>query len=124
MTKKLGYINTISQYIRAKERGMSMEEIQKQCCMDEATVYTWELSYQCYLKRLPLDKAIQIIQAGEIEGLCEDIALLKKQKQIYKKHWLDLCDKILAEFDKDGWCRLVMTREKALEMKNIFEELD
>ncbi|MDF2985775.1 MAG: hypothetical protein K0R50_1285 [Eubacterium sp.] len=54
---------------------------------------------------------------------CDEIEILKAEKEVYRKYWLELCDKILAEIDKDGWCRLSMTREEALEMKKIFENL-
>lgn len=49
---------------------------------------------------------------------------LREEKQVYKEHWIDLANKIIAEIDKDGWCRLSMTKEEALEMKKIFETLE
>lgn len=40
-----------------------MEEIQDHHYLSEGTVYTLELAYQCYLKRIPLDAAIEIIKS-------------------------------------------------------------
>jgi len=58
----------------------------------------------------------------EATELCSDeIKTLKAEKEVYKKHWLDLCDKIIAEIDKDGWYRLVMTRDEVVKMKALFE---
>lgn len=54
---------------------------------------------------------------------CDEIETLRAEKEIYRKYWLELCEKILNELDKDGWCRLSMTREEAIEMKKIFEDL-
>lgn len=48
---------------------------------------------------------------------------IKAKNEVYRKYWLELCDKILNEIDKDGWCRLIMTKEKAKEMREIFKEL-
>lgn len=45
----------------------------------------------------------------------------EKENEVYRKHWLDLCDKIIAENDKDGMRRLVVSRADAIEMKKIFE---
>lgn len=56
--------------------------------------------------------------------LLKTIERLIAEKEIYRKHWLDLCDKIIAEIDKDGWCRLSMTKDEAFKMKKIFEGLD
>lgn len=57
-------IYSINQYIKTRQRGYTVDDIQKHCCIDEATAYTWELGYQCYLKKLPLDKAIEIIKSS------------------------------------------------------------
>jgi hypothetical protein len=54
---------TIEKYLKMRNDGKSLEEIQKENYLSEGTVYTLELGYQCYLKRLPLDKAIEIIQS-------------------------------------------------------------
>lgn len=53
---------TIEAYLKMRNNGKSLEEIQKQKALSEGTVYTLELGYQCYLKKLSLDKAIEIIQ--------------------------------------------------------------
>ncbi|UPI13221.1 hypothetical protein [Bacillus phage SBSphiJ6] len=53
---------TIEQYLKYRKRGDSMEEVQDQHHLSEGTVYTLELAYQCYLKRIPLDAAIEIIK--------------------------------------------------------------
>lgn len=51
----------------------------------------------------------------------KDIEKLKQQKDIYKKHWIKQLDAMLSEFDKDGWCRLVMKKEDVLQMKKEIE---
>lgn len=53
---------TIEVYIKRRNKGQPLEEIQKEVVLSEGTVWTLELGYQCYLKRLPLDQAIEIIQ--------------------------------------------------------------
>ncbi|UPI11971.1 hypothetical protein [Bacillus phage SBSphiJ3] len=53
---------TIEQYLKYRKRGDSMEEVQDHHHLSEGTVYTLELAYQCYLKRIPLDAAIEIIK--------------------------------------------------------------
>lgn len=55
---------TIEKYLKMRDNGQSMENIQDAHSLSEGTVYTFELGYQCYLKRLPLDKAITIIKAN------------------------------------------------------------
>ncbi|MEK4247124.1 hypothetical protein MKZ20_17645 [Psychrobacillus sp. FSL K6-2684] len=54
---------TIETYLRMRDNGKAIEEIQKEEYLSEGTVYTLELGYQCYLKKLPLDKAIEIIRS-------------------------------------------------------------
>lgn len=54
---------TIETYIRKRKNGASIESIQSNASLSEGTVYTLELGYQCYLKKIPLDRAIQIIKA-------------------------------------------------------------
>lgn len=56
---------TIEKYLKMRDSGKTLEDIQKESCLSEGTVYTLELGYQCYLKKLPLDKAIQIIKNHE-----------------------------------------------------------
>ena len=53
---------TIEVYLKLRNNGKSLKEIQKENALSEGTVYTLELGYQCYLKKLNLDKAIEIIQ--------------------------------------------------------------
>ncbi|CAM3732938.1 hypothetical protein [Mesobacillus zeae] len=53
---------TIEVYLKMRNNGKSLEEIQKENALSEGTAYTLELGYQCYLKKLSLDKAIKIIQ--------------------------------------------------------------
>ncbi|MEN2464932.1 hypothetical protein [Ornithinibacillus sp. JPR2-1] len=54
----------IEKYLKMRERGKSIEEIQSENHLSEGTVYTLELGYQCYLKKIPLDKAIKVIQGA------------------------------------------------------------
>ncbi|AGY47478.1 hypothetical protein BSP10_117 [Bacillus phage BSP10] len=54
---------TIESYIvKRSTRDMTMEEIQEEYSLSEGTVYTLELGYQCYLKSIPLDRAIKVIK--------------------------------------------------------------
>ncbi|MEM5028948.1 hypothetical protein WKH33_08010 [Priestia sp. WB3] len=58
---------TIEVYLKMRNNGKTLEEIQQDKALSEATVYTLELGYQCFLKRLPLDKAIEIIKGVKHE---------------------------------------------------------
>lgn len=49
-------------YLKHRDKGNTLEEIKQEHALSDATVYTLELGYQCYLKKLPLDRAIEIIQ--------------------------------------------------------------
>lgn len=55
---------TIEQYLKMRNNGLSLEDIQAEKWLSEGTVYILELGYQCYLKQLPLDKAIAIIKSN------------------------------------------------------------
>lgn len=58
----------IEHYLNARESGLKMEEIQKKFALSEATVYCWEIGYQCYLKRLPLDKCLELLKMYKRKG--------------------------------------------------------
>jgi len=61
---------TIEQYLKLRDKGNTLDQIQKNHYLSEGTVWTLELGYQCYLKKLPLDKAVKIIKEhNEIPGL-------------------------------------------------------
>ncbi|MGE7924751.1 hypothetical protein ACQKND_16430 [Viridibacillus arvi] len=53
---------TIEQYLKLRDNGLSLEEIQDEQSLSEGTVWTLELGYQCYTRQIPLDQAISIIQ--------------------------------------------------------------
>lgn len=53
---------TIEQYIKRRDNGQSLVEIQKDKLLSEASIWSLELGYQCYLLKLPLDEAISIIK--------------------------------------------------------------
>lgn len=53
---------TIEEYLKRRDNGQTLEEIQEETLLSEGTVWTLELGYQCYLRKLPLDKAISIVQ--------------------------------------------------------------
>lgn len=53
---------TIERYIKKRDGGWSLEEIQNEHSLSEGTVYTLELGYQCYLRKLSLVDAIDIIR--------------------------------------------------------------
>ena len=52
---------TIEKYLKLRDNGRSLEGIQYEHSLSEGTVYTLELGYQCYLKKLPLDEAIDLV---------------------------------------------------------------
>ncbi len=56
---------SIEHYIAVRESGLTMERIQKKFFLSEANVWTFELGYQCYLKKILLDKAVGIICSYE-----------------------------------------------------------
>lgn len=66
---------------------------------------------------------IILYDLNEIRLYLSDCAIKNSEtiNEIYKKHWLNLCNQILVEIDEDGWCRLVITKENALKMKIQFE---
>lgn len=49
---------------------------------------------------------------------------LKEKNTILLNFFGVLLDDILKEVDKDGWCRLVIKKEKALDIKERIKELD
>lgn len=53
---------TIEKYLKMRDKGLSLENVMWEHSLSEATAYTLELGYQCYLKKLPLDMAIKLIQ--------------------------------------------------------------
>lgn len=53
---------TIEEYLKRRDNGQSLEEIQKEKYLSESTVWTLELGYQCYLRKLPLNKAVSFIK--------------------------------------------------------------
>ncbi|WP_214482925.1 hypothetical protein [Bacillus sp. SM2101] len=57
---------TIEQYIKHRRNGKEIEEIKEENLLSEETTLTFELGYQCYLKKLPLDRAISFIQKIQI----------------------------------------------------------
>jgi cell division protein FtsB len=44
--------------------------------------------------------------------------------ELLRKNWISLARQILAEHDRDGWCRLVVPKESAQNMLNVLEEKD
>ena len=57
---------TIEVYLKMRNNGKTLSEIQQEKALSEGTVYTLELGYQCYLKRLPLDRAIEIVKGVSV----------------------------------------------------------
>lgn len=49
-------------YLKLRNNGKDLEEIQQENYLSESTVWTFELGYQCYLKNIALDDAIEIIK--------------------------------------------------------------
>lgn len=52
---------TIERYIKERENEKTLDDIQEENRLSEATAWTFELSYQCYLKKVSLDKATLIV---------------------------------------------------------------
>lgn len=48
-------------------------------------------------------------------------SMLEQINDIYKSHWEELCNQMLAEIEKDGYCRLVVTEEQIREMMSILD---
>lgn len=55
---------TIESYTKMRDGGKGLGDIQYKYNLSDATAWTLELGYQCYLKNLPLEKAIEIIRYG------------------------------------------------------------
>ncbi|MEK5071739.1 hypothetical protein [Sporosarcina sp. FSL K6-1508] len=53
---------TIEGYIKRRNNGQSLGDIQNEKGLSEATVWTMELGYQCHLCHVPLDQAISVIK--------------------------------------------------------------
>ena len=49
------------------------------------------------------------------------VSMLEQINDIYKSHWKELCNQMLAEIEKDGYCRLIVAEE---EVKNMIDFLD
>lgn len=56
-------IGTIEGYIRVRESGLTMEEIETKYYLSEANVYCWEMGYQCYKKNVSLDDALAVVKS-------------------------------------------------------------
>lgn len=54
---------SLEKYLKLRKIGRALGEIQNEYGLSESTVYALELGYQCFLKRLPLDNAIEIIKS-------------------------------------------------------------
>lgn len=59
-------MGTLEAYIKARERGKTMEQVRKHEHLSEATAYCWEIGYQSYLKRISLDKVLGMV--GDLNG--------------------------------------------------------
>lgn len=57
------------------------------------------------------------------EKLSESDSKVLRQRDALKDFVLEIADEVLKEIDKDGWCRLVIEKEKAEEMKQFISEL-
>lgn len=56
-------------------------------------------------------------------GTVKDLQIALELNEAFKKYLVDLHNKMLAEFDKDGWCRLVMEYDKVKEGKEWLDNL-
>lgn len=54
---------TIERYLKMRNEGKGLVEIQQKNSLSEGTIWTLELGYQCYLKKISHDKAIKIIRS-------------------------------------------------------------
>lgn len=55
---------TIESYLGCRDDGMTLVQIQEEQGLSEATVWTLELGYQCYLKNMPLDDAVNLVKTS------------------------------------------------------------
>ena len=53
---------TIESYLGCRDAGMTLAQIQEEQGISEATVWSFELGYQCYLKNMPLDDAVNLVK--------------------------------------------------------------
>lgn len=56
----------------------------------------------------------------ELKLKCEKLV---SEIELLRFHWQELCNKLLTELDKDGYCRLVVTREAVEDMLSALAEL-
>ncbi|MED1017894.1 hypothetical protein [Bacillus atrophaeus] len=56
---------TLEQYIKLRNKGYDLPEIERDYVLSEGTVWNLELGYTCYLKRIPLDQAVAAISSIE-----------------------------------------------------------
>lgn len=52
---------TIEYYIKLRKLNKEFEEIREEFSLNEATVLTFELGYICYLNKIPLNSAIELM---------------------------------------------------------------
>ncbi|WP_157684546.1 hypothetical protein [Cytobacillus praedii] len=56
---------TMEVYLKLRDSGKGLEDIRIEKCISEATAWTFELGYQCYLKNIALDDAALIIKSWQ-----------------------------------------------------------
>lgn len=57
------YQMTIEIYLKLRDSGRTLEDIQKEYALSEGTVWTFEVGYQCYLQKIPLHDCAAYIQS-------------------------------------------------------------
>jgi hypothetical protein len=70
---------------------------------------------------------LRIRLAGANAKICELRQAKEKAEAevaVLRWYWTDLVNKILSEHDKDGYCRLVVSRESAQRMLDVLKEKD
>jgi uncharacterized protein YdeI (BOF family) len=53
----------------------------------------------------------------------EELEKYKAQNKAYEQFFINLTNSILAEIDKDGWCRLTVSKEDAIKMREDVEKI-
>ncbi|RHW66319.1 hypothetical protein DZC34_03340 [Clostridium botulinum] len=99
--------------LKHKRLGLNNEEIKRLEELEEVE----DIFYKCVINVIEKYKLV----LSENDMLTQNNEKLLSENLIYKSFAIELLDKILDEFKKDGWCRLIMKKEDVLRFKEEFE---
>jgi len=54
----------------------------------------------------------------------EELEKYKTQNKAYKQFFISLTNSILSEIEKDGWCRLTVSKEDVTKMRKDVERIE